>query len=687
MPVLTFPDGRHQEFPDGVTGLDVAKSISPGLAKKALGIVLDDEVRDLSRVVERDAKIRIVTVSNEDPESLEMLRHSCAHVLAEAICELFPGTQLAYGPAIENGFFYDLRSPRPITDDDLPAIEKKMAEIVKANRPFVRCEYGPSEGLERTKGDKYKTDNAERALARGANVLSFYSTGEPGKAWEDLCSGPHVPSTKFLGAFKLTAVSGAYWHGDQASDQLTRVYGVCFADKNGLDEYLHFLEEAKRRDHRRIGIEMDLFHVHDDNPGQVFWHPNGWALYRQVEEYMRARLKDAGYVEVRTPVLQPRSLWERSGHWAKFKENMFVTHEGGDSVAPASAMAAAETPVKSPQQLAAEEAELARHTFALKPMNCPGHLEIFKTRLRSYRDLPLRMAEFGSCNRFEPSGALSGIMRVRGFTQDDAHIFCTEAQIEPEVVSFCDLLKQVYQDFGFPLEDLRVKFSTRPEVRVGSDEVWDHAEDALRRATDAAGLETELNPGEGAFYGPKLEFVLRDSLRRDWQCGTIQVDFNLPSKDRLNAVYVGEDGHRHHPVMLHRAILGSFERFLGILIEHYAGKFPLWLAPEQIRVLPITDDHAAWADEVRARLVAADLRVTTAKGSDKLGAKIREARNDRVPYFAVVGGDEVSQRSVSLQRQDGSKLGSYPLDALVDMLVDEVRERRVPGAEAATGEG
>ena len=672
MPALTFPDGQSRDFPAGSTGLDIAKSISPGLAKKAIGIALDEELRDLARPIDRDGSIRIITPDNSSTESLEMLRHSCAHVLAEAVCELFPGTQLAYGPAIESGFFYDLRSPKPITEDDLPKIEQKMAQIIKANRPFVRTEYEPAQGLERTSGDKYKADNAERAVERGAEVLSFYSTGEPGQHWEDLCSGPHVPSTKFLAAFKLTAVSGAYWHGDQSSDQLTRIYGTCFADKEGLQDYLHFIEEAKLRDHRRIGVEMDLFHVPEENPGQVFWHARGWTLYRQMEDYMRQRIAAAGYVEVRTPSLQPRVLWERSGHWAKFKENMFITYEGGEQP---------ELPEPSGDDAADEKKRdelLRRSTFALKPMNCPGHIEIFKSRLRSYRDLPLRMAEFGGCTRFEPSGALSGIMRVRGFVQDDGHIFCTEQQIESEVVTFCNLLKKVYVDFGFSLDDLRVKFSTRPEMRVGSDEVWDLSEQALAAATRAAGLETELNPGEGAFYGPKLEFVLRDSLRRDWQCGTIQVDFNLPSKERLNAVYVGEDGNRHHPVMLHRAILGSFERFLGILIEHYAGKFPLWLAPEQIRVLPITDDHSAWAEEVAERLLQEGLRVTVGRGSEKLGAKIREARNDRVPYFAVVGGEEVEAKTVSLQRQDGSKLGSRTLDELAQELSAEVRERRVP---------
>jgi threonyl-tRNA synthetase len=603
---------------------------------------------------------------NDDAQSLSVLRHSCAHVLAEAVCELFPGTRLAYGPSIDDGFFYDMATPEPITSEDFAKIEAKMKEIVKADRPFVRCEYSTDEGLTRTDGDKYKTDNAERAIARGSETLSFYSTGEPGEAWEDLCAGPHVPKTGALKAFKVMSVAGAYWHGDQNSDQLTRIYGTCFADKKGLKAHLLRLEEAKKRDHRRLGKELDLFHIPEENPGQIFWHHRGWAIYRTIEQYVRDRITEAGYIEVRTPALQPKVLWERSGHWAKYRENMFITKE---------------------QDRGGGEADLVDENeiryFALKPMNCPGHIEIFKQGLKSYRELPLRMAEFGSCVRYEPSGALHGIMRVRSFVQDDAHIFCTEEQIGDEVAIFCELLKGMYAAFGFESEQVTVKFATRPPVRVGSDADWDRAEKALADAVEQAGLKVKVNPGEGAFYGPKLEFVLTDSIGRDWQCGTIQVDYQLAGPDRLDASYVAEDGSRKYPIILHRAILGSLERFIGILIEHYAGKFPLWLAPEQIRVLPITDDHRAYADTIAAAFNAAGLRATVDPASDKLGAKIRKARNDRVNYFAVVGDQEQENNSAALQRQDGSKLGSLPIDDIIAQLTAEVDAKTVVEAQPA----
>ena len=658
MLAYALPDGKLLEFDQPATGRQIAERIGPGLARKAIGIVVNDEVRDLSRPISEPARIRILTASNDSAEALSLLRHSCAHVLAEAICSLFPKTRLAYGPAIEEGFFYDMAvfdaagEPRTLTDADFAAIEARMREIVNANRPFTRCELTPDQGLARTADDKYKHNNAERAIARGAETISFYSTGAPGEAWEDLCAGPHVPSTGVLGAFKVMSVAGAYWHGDQASDRLTRVYGTCFADEKGLKAHLHRIEEAKKRDHRKLGRELDLFHVDEENPGQVFWHPKGWSIYRTLEDYVRAKVNANGYVEVRTPSVMPKSLWERSGHWAKYRENMFTT--------------------------ASEDRE-----FALKPMNCPGHIEIFKQGLKSYRELPLRMAEFGACTRNELSGALHGIMRVRGFVQDDAHIFCTEAQIPSEVAEFCRLLKEVYADFGFGDDKIIVKFSTRPKLRVGTDEQWDRAEGALADACQKAGLAYTVAPGEGAFYGPKLEFTLVDALGRHWQCGTIQVDSQLPSCERLNATFVGEDGQKHHPVMLHRAILGSLERFVGILIEHFEAKFPLWLAPEQIRVLPITDEHLPWAREVRAKLVAAGLRATVDEKPEKLGAKIREARTQRVTYFAVVGAQEVTDGTVALQNQAGEKLGTLQVADLVARLQAEVKAKTLPTASAA----
>jgi len=652
MPRITLPDGKLLEFPSPVSGRAIATAIGPGLAKHALGISVTAEgattssLLDLDRTIATDAKVRIVTAKDDDADALFLLRHSCAHILAEAICTLFPGTRLAYGPAVEDGFFYDLATPRVLTSEDFAAIEAKMAEIVAADRPFTRTDYSPQEGLARTANDKYKLDNAERALAKGATTLSFYSTGVPGQAWEDLCAGPHVPATGKLAAFKVMSVAGAYWHGDQASDQLTRVYGTCFASKDGLKTYLNRIEEAKKRDHRKIGRELDLFHLQEDNPGQVFWHPKGWTIYRTLEDYVRSKISANGYVEVRTPSVMAKSLWERSGHWTKYRDVMLTT-------------------------------ESEKREFALKPMNCPGHIEIFRQGLRSYRDLPLRMAEFGSCCRNELSGALHGIMRVRGFVQDDAHIFCTEAQIPGEVAAFCRLLKQVYLDFGFGDDRILVKFSTRPAVRVGSDETWDRAEAALADACRQADLSYQIAAGEGAFYGPKLEFTLLDSLGRHWQCGTIQVDYQLPSAERLDATYIGEDGQKHHPVILHRAILGSLERFIGILIEHFSGKFPLWLAPEQVRLLPITDEHVQYAEQCVVALKAAGIRATIDPNPDKLGAKIRLARNARVPYFGVVGGEEVANGTVALQNQAGEKLGTLAVAALGDKLHAEIVSRQL----------
>lgn len=661
MPRITLPDGKVLEFPGAVTGRQVAEAIGPGLARRAIAVKVtadgETAIRDLASLLTVDCVVVIITASNDNPDALHVLRHSCAHVMAEAICALFPKTRLAYGPPIDEGFFYDMAiinaagERHALTDADFTAIETKMREIVKADRPFVRCDVSVAEGLARTSEDVYKRDNAERAIAKGSQSLSFYTTGTAGENWEDLCAGPHVPATGFLGAFKVMSVAGAYWHGDQNSDQLTRVYGTCFADEKGLKAHLLRIEEAKKRDHRKLGKEMDLFHIDEENPGQIFWHPKGWTIYRTLEEYVRMKIRMNGYVEVKTPSVMPKSLWERSGHWAKYRDYMFIT--------------------------ASEERE-----FALKPMNCPGHIEIFKCGLKSYRELPLRMAEFGSCTRNELSGALHGIMRVRGFVQDDAHIFCTEAQIPGEVAAFCTLLKEMYKDFGFGDDRILVKFSTRPTLRVGDDATWDRAEAALANACAQAGLTYTVAPGEGAFYGPKLEFTLVDALARQWQCGTIQVDYQLPSKERLDATFVGEDGNKHHPVMLHRAILGSLERFIGILIEHFSGKFPLWLAPEQIRILPITDGHIAYAKEANQALVDAGIRSSVDQTPDKLGAKIRQARNDRVVYFGVVGDQEQTDGTVALQNQAGEKVGVFPIDDLLARLLEEIAEKRLPNAAA-----
>ena len=620
---LTFPNGDLRSVELGTTGLDIAKSISEGLARKAIGVKLGDKILDLNRPLTESGSIKIITPNNDDPDALMLLRHSCSHVLAEAVCDLFPGTKLAYGPAIDKGFYYDLMTPTPIKEEDFPKIEKRMKEIIKEDRPFTRIDVSAEEGLKRTEGDKYKRDNAERALAREESdgTLSFYCSGKPGENWEDLCAGPHVPSTGKLKAFKILSLAGAYWHGDQNSDQLTRVYGTCFADKEGLENYLTFLEEAKKRDHRRIGKEMDLYHIEDHSPGMVFWHPKGTTMVNALKDYIRGKIDRRGYKEVITPELVDKSLWIKSGHADKYNENMFKTFAG-------------------------------EQEMAVKPMNCPCHIQIFNTGLRSWRDLPMRLAEFGKCHRYEPAGTMHGLMRVRGFVQDDAHIFCTEDQIASEVADFCQLVKDVYADFGF--NEILVKFSTRPEKRVGSDDLWDKAEAALEEATKLAGLDYVLNPGEGAFYGPKLEFVLKDCLGRDWQCGTIQVDFNLPQ--RLGAEYVGKDNQKHIPVMLHRAAVGSIERFLGILIEEFMGDFPLWLSPVQARVLPISEKFVEYARTVERELVNAGVRVEVDESNEKLGYKIRQCELQKVPYLLIVGEKEVADGVVSVRkRKDGDK--------------------------------
>jgi threonyl-tRNA synthetase len=636
MPAITLPDGSLRQFDGAVTGTTVAASIGPGLAKAALAMVVNGEMMDLSREITADAKLRFIT--RKDAEALELIRHDAAHVLAEAVQELFPGTQVTIGPAIENGFYYDFCRNEPFTPDDFPAIEAKMREIIARNAAFTR-EVWPREqaiAFFEAKGERYKAE-----LIRDLPVdvpISIYRQGD----WLDLCRGPHMPTTGGVGtAFKLMKVAGAYWRGDHRNAMLSRIYATAWRDQKELDAHLHMIEEAEKRDHRRIGREMHLFHMQEEAQGSVFWHPNGWKLYRTVEDYMRRRLDASGYQEVKTPQLVDRKLWEASGHWEKFRAGMFLA--------------------------SVEDKAEADKINALKPMNCPCHVQIFNQGIRSYRDLPLRMAEFGACHRYEPSGALHGIMRVRGFTQDDAHIFCEESQIAAETVKFVALLSDIYRDMGFP--EFRVKFSDRPETRAGDDATWDRAEGALREACAIAGVEYELNPGEGAFYGPKLEFVLRDAIGRDWQCGTLQVDFVLP--ERLDAEYTAEDGSRRRPVMLHRAILGSFERFLGMLIEQYAGRFPLWLAPRQVVVASIVDDAAPYAAEVVAALKAAGIRAEADIRNEKINRKVVDHIETRVPILAVVGRREAEEGMLVLRRLPGREQESLPLKEAIALLAKE----------------
>jgi threonyl-tRNA synthetase len=634
MPAITLPDGSVRSFDGPVTGTTVAASIGPGLAKAALAMEVDGVLRDLSVPIEADARLRFVT--RKDPEALGMIRHDAAHVLAEAVQELFPGTQVTIGPAIENGFYYDFSRNAPFTPEDFPAIEAKMREIVARNAAFVREEWPREEAIAffEAKGERFKAELI-RDLPE-SETISIYRQGD----WLDLCRGPHMRGTGDVGtAFKLMKVAGAYWRGDHRNPVLSRIYGTAWRDQKELDAHLHQLEEAEKRDHRKIGREMDLFHLQEEATGSIFWHPKGWRLYRTVEDYMRRRLDAAGYDEVKTPQLLDRKLWIESGHWEKFRESMFIA-------------------------TVEDESEKDR-VLALKPMNCPCHVQIFNQGIRSYRQLPWRMAEFGACHRYEPSGALHGIMRVRAFTQDDAHIFCTEDQIASETVRFVELLSSIYRDFGF--QSFRVKFSDRPAKRAGDDATWDRAEGALREACATAGVEYELNPGEGAFYGPKLEFVLRDAIGRDWQCGTLQVDFVLP--ERLDAEYVGEDGAKHRPVMLHRAILGSFERFLGILIEEHAGRFPLWLAPVQVVVASIVDDAAPYAEEVAEAMRAAGLAVSVDTRNEKINRKVAEHIEARAPILAVVGRREAEERNLVLRRLPGREQETLPLaDAIARML-------------------
>jgi threonyl-tRNA synthetase len=627
--VVTLPDGSKREFPAPVSGAALAASIGPGLAKAAIALKLDGQPRDLATLIDRDATAAIVT--REQPDGLGILRHDAAHVMAEAVKELYPETQVTFGPATETGFYYDFARDTPFTPEDLEKIEARMHEIVARDETITR------EVWERDKavaffqgiGETYKAEYIAE-IPQDAEI-SLYRQGD----FVDLCVGPHLPSTGRLGqAFKLMSVAGAYWRGDAKNAQLQRIHGTAWASQKELDQYLFQLEEAERRNHVRLGRDLDLFHLQEEAVGSVFWHPKGWKLFRVIEDYLRGRLDAAGYQEVKAPQLLDRSLWEASGHWDNFRANMFIAQSQDDRV------------------------------LAVKPMNCPGHVLIFRNRLRSYRELPLRLAEFGSCHRNEPSGALHGIMRVRAFTQDDAHIFCTEDQITGESIAFCKLLLSVYRDFGF--EDVTIRFADRPTPRTGSDALWDHAEKSLRDAVEAAGLTYTMAPGEGAFYGPKLEFHLRDALGRTWQCGTLQLDFNMP--ERLGASYVGEDGARHVPVMLHRAIFGSMERFIGILIEHYAGNLPLWLAPVQAVVATITSDADAFAEEVARECQAAGLRVALDTGNEKINYKVREHSLGKVPLMLVVGRREAETRSVSLRRLGGNAQQALALAEAIDTL-------------------
>ncbi|MFT8951967.1 MAG: threonine--tRNA ligase [Gluconobacter sp.] len=633
MPAITLPDGSVRTFDGTVTGTTIAASIGPGLAKAALAMEVNGKLVDLATEITDDAAVKFVT--KKDDASLEMIRHDAAHVLAEAVQSLWPETQVTIGPSIKDGFYYDFSREKPFTPDDFEAIETKMREIVAANAPFTREVWDRDEAIRffEEKGEDFKAELI-RDLPESEQI-SIYRQGE----WLDLCRGPHLRGTADVGtAFKLMRVAGAYWRGDHRNPMLTRIYGTAWRDKKELDAHLMRLEEAEKRDHRRIGREMDLFHIQEEAVGQIFWHHKGWRLYTVLQDYMRRAQSRNGYEEVRTPQLVDRALWEASGHWDKYRENMFIA-----------------------------QVEDEDKTLALKPMNCPCHVQIFRHGLRSYRELPLRMAEFGACHRYEPSGSLHGIMRVRGFTQDDAHIFCTDDQIADETAKFVKMLAEVYTDLGF--ESFRVKFSDRPETRAGSDEVWDRAESSLKTACEIAGVEYEYNPGEGAFYGPKLEFVLTDAIGRDWQCGTLQVDYVLP--ERLDASYIGEDSQRHRPVMLHRAILGSFERFIGILIEQYAGKFPLWLAPTQVVVASIVSDAADYANEVAAELKAAGLQVVTDVRNDKINAKIREHSLARVPVILVVGRREAEERKVAMRRLGGANQEILGLEDAVKALTAE----------------
>jgi len=635
MPIVTLPDGSQKRFDAPVSVAEVAAGIGAGLAKAALAGKVDGVLVDTAAVIDHDVTLSIVT--DRDVDGLDVIRHSTAHLLANAVQELYPDAQVTIGPVIEDGFYYDFAYKRPFSTDDLAAIEKRMAEIAAKDLPVRRRELPRDEAVAHFKsiGEHYKAEII--AAIPSDQPISLYGQG----SWEDLCRGPHVPSTGKLKAFKLMKVAGAYWRGDSRNEMLQRIYGTAWANEKQLKEYLTRLEEAEKRDHRRIGKELDLFHLQEEAPGAVFWHPKGWALFQQLIAYMRERQAAAGYQEVNTPEIMDRELWIKSGHMESFGENMFMTQTPDERV------------------------------FAIKPMNCPGHIQVFRQGLRSYRELPLRIAEFGKVHRYEPSGALHGLMRVRAFTQDDAHVFCTPDQLTQEAVKITELILSIYRDFGF--NDVRIKFSDRPVKRVGSEEVWDQAESALRQASEAAGIETSLNPGEGAFYGPKLEFVLRDAIGRDWQCGTLQVDFNLPG--RLGASFVGADSQKHVPVMLHRAIFGSLERFIGILIEHHAGRLPTWLSPVQVVVMSISNSQDNYVLEVAENLKKQGLRVETDLRYEKVSFKIREHTIKRVPFLLVAGDREVEARTLAVRTRSGKDLGSLGLDEVSSLLCDEVASR------------
>ncbi len=632
MPTITLPDGSERRFDAATNGAEIAAGIGKGLAKSAVAVQVDGDAWDLTREIDADARVEVVTRDSED--GLELLRHDAAHVLAEAVKELWPETQVTIGPAIENGFYYDFAREEPFTDDDLAVIERRMKEIVDRDETILREVWDRDEAVEffRGIGEEYK-----------AEIIADIPDGEPITLYRqgdfiDLCRGPHLPSTGKLGkAFKLTHVSGAYWRGDSNNEMLQRVYGTAWANDKQLRQYLHRLEEAEKRDHRRLGRIMDLFHFQEEAPGAVFWHPKGWSLFQSLIEFMRRQQNAAGYREINTPEMMDRSLWEASGHWQSFGDNMYTTET------------------------------VDGRQYAIKPMNCPGHVQVFKQGITSYRELPVRLAEFGKCHRYEPSGALHGMMRVRAFTQDDAHVFCTAEQITDESIAVCELILGIYRDFGF--DDVLIKFADRPEVRVGEDAVWDQAEAALVKALELAGLDYSHNPGEGAFYGPKLEFVLRDAIGRQWQCGTLQVDLNMPG--RLGATYIGEDGDKHVPVMLHRAIFGSLERFIGILIEHHAGNLPLWLAPTQVKVLTITSEADDYAVEVATMLKAAGLRAEADLRNEKISYKVREHSIAKVPALLAVGRREVDNRQVAVRRLGSKQQRVIALDEAVASLEQE----------------
>jgi threonyl-tRNA synthetase len=632
MPNIRLPDGAVKSFPSAVTVAEIAQAIGPGLAKAALAGKVDGKLVDLSHRVASDAEVAIVTPKS--PEGVDILRHSTSHLMAQAVQELYPGAQVTIGPVIENGFYYDFAYKRPFTPEDLDSIEKKMGEIVKADLPVHRKVMARDEAVKyfESIGEKYKAEII--AAIPSDEPISLYGQGN----WIDLCRGPHVPSTGKLKVFKLMRVAGAYWRGDSKNEMLQRIYGTAWATKEEQDAYLKMLEEAEKRDHRRLGTQLDLFHMQEEAPGLVFWHPKGWALWQQVEQYMRRVYRDNGYQEVRGPQILDRSLWEKTGHWENFRDNMFTTSS-------------------------------ENRDYAVKPMNCPGHLLIFNKGLRSYRDLPLRYGEFGSCHRNEPSGALHGLMRVRGFVQDDGHIFCTEDQILAECEAFTALLQKVYADFGFT--DIIYKVATRPKARIGSDASWDRAEAALKTSLEKSGLPFAIAAGEGAFYGPKIEYSLKDGIGRVWQCGTMQVDFSMPA--RLGAEYVGEDNARHTPVMLHRAIVGSMERFIGILIEHHAGAFPLWLAPVQMVVMGITDRQAGYAASVKNQLANQGFRVILDLRNEKISYKIREHSLQKLPYQVVVGDKEVQANTVAVRTRSGEDLGAMSLEAFTARLGPELQ--------------